>query len=88
MVADFIQNHRTPAGKVFQNALAKLGGVAYPNGGVARDNRLTFTNKKLARQSLEKLLSWDFDRLAIAHGVCIASDAKKFVEKAFQWLAR
>ena len=28
IVADFIQNHRTPAGKVFQNTLVKLGGVA------------------------------------------------------------
>ena len=30
----------------------------------------------------------DFNRLIIAHGVCIAVDAKKFVKKAFRWLAR
>jgi Domain of unknown function (DUF4336) len=88
IVADFIQNHRRAAGKAFQNVLVKFGGVAYPNGGVPRDIRLTFTNRKLARRSLEKVLSWDFDRLIIAHGVCIAGDAKRFVREAFQWLDR
>jgi hypothetical protein len=39
----------------------------------------------LARESLEKLLSWDFDKLIIAHGICIEKDAKPFVERAFQW---
>ena len=88
IVADFIQNHRTVAGKVFQNTLLKLSGVAYPHGGVPRDIRLTFANRKLARRSLERVLSWDFDRLIIAHGVCIAGEAKRFVKKAFRWLAR
>ena len=40
----------------------------------------------LARESLEKLLSWDFDKLIIAHGICIEKDAKPFVERAFRWL--
>ena len=43
-------------------------------------------NRDLARRSLEKLLSWDFDKLVIAHGVCVEKDAKPFVERAFRWL--
>jgi len=54
----------------------------------SRDIRLTFANRKLARRSLERVLSWEFDRLSIAHGVCIAGEAKRFVKKAFRWLAR
>jgi hypothetical protein len=88
IVGDFIQNHRLEKGRPFLNALLKLAGVAYPNGGVPRDIRLSFTNRKLARQSLEKLLSWDFDKLIIAHGVCIEKDAKQFVERAFRWLQK
>ncbi|MFW9889611.1 MAG: DUF4336 domain-containing protein, partial [Candidatus Thorarchaeota archaeon] len=57
-----------------------------PKGGVARDIRMSFTNHDLARQSLETLLSWDFDKLIIAHGDCIESDAKSLVEEKFQWL--
>lgn len=85
---DLIQIHPIAKGKPFQNALLKLGGVASPDGGVPLDIRLSFTNRHLARQSLEKLLSWDFDKLVIAHGTCIEKDAKPFVERAFQWLAR
>jgi hypothetical protein len=86
VLADFIQNHRTENGRPFLNLLLKLGGVAYPCGGVPRDVRLTFTNRKLARQSLKKLVAWDFDKLIIGHGVCVNKDAKQFVERAFRWL--
>ena len=88
IIADFIQNHPKEKGKPVRNALFKLAGVAYPHGGVALDIRLSFTNRNLARRSLKKLLSWDFDKLIIAHGVCIEKDAKPFVERAFRWLAR
>ena len=85
IVDDIIQSHELRSGKPFYNSMVRLGGVESP-GGVPRDIRLTFTNRRLARQSLERLLSWDFDRLIIAHGACVEKDAKAFVEKAFRWL--
>jgi len=85
---DLIQIHPTVKGKLLRNALFKLEGVESPHGGVGLDIKLTFTDRNLARQSLEKLLSWDFDKLIIAHGPCIEKDAKPFVEQAFRWLAR
>ena len=84
---DLIQIHPIVNGKPFRNALFKLAGVASPDGGVPHDIRMTFTNRKLARRSLERLLSWDFDRLIIAHGPCIEKDAKHLVREAFRWLA-
>jgi Domain of unknown function (DUF4336) len=88
ILADFIQNHPIATDKPILNALWKLADVAYPHGGVPCDIRLSFTNRNLARRSLERLLSWDFDKLIIAHGVCVEKDAKPFVEGAFQWLVR
>lgn len=85
---DLIQNHQRVKGKPFLNALFKLAGVASPQGGVPIDIRLSFTQRNLARRSLEKLLIWDFDKLIIAHGACIEKDAKSFVEQAFHWLRR
>jgi hypothetical protein len=38
------------------------------------------------RQSLETPLCWDVDKLIIAHGACIETNAKAFVKRAFQWL--
>ena len=83
---DLIQVHPDVKGKPLRNALLKLEGVGSPDGGVGLDIRLSFTNRNLARQSLEKLLSWDFDKLIIAHGNCIEKDAKPFVREAFRWL--
>jgi hypothetical protein len=83
---DLIQIHAVEKGKPFKNTLFKLEGVTSPHGGVGLDIKLTFTNRDLARQSLEKLLSWDFDKLIIAHGNCIEKDAKPFVMQAFRWL--
>jgi hypothetical protein len=85
---DLIQVHPIERGKLLRNALIKAEGVAAPHGGVGLDIRLSFTQRDLARQSLEKLLAWDFDRLIIAHGPCIEKDAKPFVERAFAWLMR
>jgi hypothetical protein len=85
---DLIQKHPMVKGKPLRNALFRLVGVADPYGGVPADMRLTFTNRNLARKSLEKLLSWDFDKLIIAHGTCIERDAKPFVMRAFRWLTR
>jgi len=85
---DLFQIHPIVKGKPFRNALFKLEGVASPYGGVALDMKMSFTNRNLARQSLEKLLSWDFDKLIIAHGICIEKDAKPLLERAFRWLSR
>ena len=85
---DLIQVHPIVRGKPLRNALFKLEGVAPPHGGVGLDIRLSFTNRSLARRSLERLRSWDFDKLIIAHGPCIEKDAKPFVERAFRWLTR
>jgi Domain of unknown function (DUF4336) len=88
ILADFIQNHPIATGKPILNALWNIFGVAYPNGGVPCDIRLSFADRNLARGSLEKLLSWDFDKLIIAHGVCVEKDTRPFVQQAFQWLVR
>jgi hypothetical protein len=83
---DLIQYHPLMKGKPFRNALFKLAGVASSQGGVGLDIRLSFIHRSLARQSLAKLLSWDFDKLVIAHGGCVEKGAKPFVERAFRWL--
>ncbi len=83
---DLIQANPMLPGHAFRNALFRLAGAAAPQGGVGLDMRLSFTNRNLARRSLDRLLSWDFDKLIIAHGACLEKDAKPFVERAFRWL--
>jgi hypothetical protein len=86
IIGDLIASNKKIKGKLLSNFIFRLGGVLYPKGGVSRDIRMSFNDRDLARQSLETLLSWDFDKLIIAHGDCIETDAKSFVEEKFRWL--
>ena len=87
ILGDLIQNNPVIKGEPLRNALFKFEGALFPHGGVGLEIKLSFFNRNLARQSLSKLLSWDFDKLIIAHGPCIEKDAKVYVERAFRWLA-
>jgi hypothetical protein len=86
ILTDFLQNYHAEPGDVAGNMTKKIGGVL--NGGVPLDLRLSFTNRRLGREVLAKLLSWDFDKLIVAHGSCVEHQAKAFVENAFRWLSR
>jgi hypothetical protein len=86
ILTDFLQNYHAEEGDLVGNIVKKIGGVL--NGGVPLDVRLSFTDRRLGREALARLLSWDFDKLIVAHGRCLEHDAKAFVEKAFGWLSR
>ncbi len=86
IMTDFIQNYLPEDGDFIGNTTKRIAGVL--NGGVPLDIRMSFTNRKLARECLETMLSWDFDKLVVAHGACVERDAKAFVKQAFRWLLR
>ena len=86
LVEDLIQVHERSPGHPLRNALIALGGVAAPRGGVARDIRLTFRDRAAARQSIRRILEWDFDQVVVAHGPVITQAGRRMVEEAFSWL--
>jgi len=86
IMGDLIQANPMLKGRFIRNGLFRLSGAAAPKGGVGFDIRRSFRNRVLARQSLEQLLTWDFDKLIIAHGNCVQENAKAYVKEAFQWL--
>lgn len=85
VVGDFIQNYRPVAGDLLGNFAKRAADVL--DGGVPRDIQRSMNDKQLARSSLRKILSWDFDKLIVAHGFCLERDAGRFVEEAFRWLS-
>jgi len=83
---DFIQKYPPRPGKHALNTFLKF--LVPANGGVPIDIRLSFTGKKrVGRESLERVLQWDFDRVILAHGPALDHDAKAFVRNAFSWLS-
>ncbi len=86
IMGDLIGSNTVPEGLPLQSAVFKLAGVPAGKRGVGTDMRLAFINRRAARMSLQRLLSWEFDQLVIAHGDCVRHDAKSLVESAFRWL--
>lgn len=86
LVTDLIQNHDPSTNNWFWKIVKRLNGVLAPKGGVPKDLRLTIREKKLAAESLKKILEWDFQRIIISHGICINDDAREFFLKSFDWL--
>lgn len=85
IVADLIQRHDPAAQGWFWTQLKRWGGVLGQNGGTPKDLELSFRDRDAARRSAERALSWDFDRLVVAHGFCATRDARPIVERAFTW---
>jgi hypothetical protein len=49
----------------------------------APEYQMGWKDRRAAKQSLERILEWDFDRIVLAHGENIESDAKAVLRKAW-----
>lgn len=53
---------------------------------VTYDQRLTVRNKPTARATRDTVLSWDFDRIILAHGRLITENGKQAFRDGMAWL--
>lgn len=81
LVEDLIQAHR-PNPRRLVNTLVRIGGIGAA-GGMPRDIR-ALARQPGARAWAERVLSWDFDRLVMAHGPIVESGAKALVSRALE----
>jgi hypothetical protein len=88
ILGDVIQANPPLEGKALSNFAFRMLGIGSANGGVPRDIKLGLVQRSRARESLERMLSWDFDKLIVSHGECVTREAKAHVRSAFQWLDR
>ena len=84
IVTDLVENFHDLDGWR-ERLLARLGGV-YRRPGLTRDQRLILLNRRAARASAEKILTWDFERIVLAHGKLIEADGKAVFQDTFKWL--
>ena len=48
--------------------------------------RYTVQDKNPAKLSMQKIMSWNFERIILAHGDIIENNAKEVLKKAYTWL--
>lgn len=86
LVCDLIQRHDPALQKGWKGGLMRLDGLVGDDGSTPRDWRATFIRRGEAREALEKVLSWDPEKLVIAHGECAFSNGAEVVRKGLSWL--
>jgi hypothetical protein len=54
----------------------------------APEYRLAWGDKARARECLERILAWDFERLIVGHGDTVTHDARQVVDRAWRKILR
>lgn len=86
IVCDLIQRHNPDDMKGFKGMLMRLDGLVGDKGSTPREWRASFLKRGPARAAREKVLNWNAEKLLIAHGKCVHSDASSLIEKALDWI--
>jgi hypothetical protein len=66
--------------------LARLDGLTQDQACAPLEWRLSFINRAPARRARDKALSWDCQRVIVAHGELPRENGNAFLEKSFRWL--
>ena len=70
----------------WQTQLAARFIQTYKNLAPSIIDRLVIRNKDLVKQSIHKILAWDFTRVIVAHGSIIENNGKEKLQTGYQWL--
>jgi hypothetical protein len=61
---------------------------SYGHFGPSKLDPLLIRDRDAARQSLERILAWDFDRVVVAHGDILESGGREALRAGYAWLSR
>ncbi len=87
IATDLVENFQdeTPGTNAFMRGFMELVGMwGHPR--PAPELRLLTLHQQAARDQLEKILAWDFDRAIISHGELLDQDPKSAIREAWSWL--
>jgi hypothetical protein len=86
LFTDLIQQFPASLFSGWRALVAKLDLMAGPEPSVPRKFRVAFTNRRAARDSLERIFAWPAEKVLMAHGIPVEKDARAFLRRAFGWL--
>jgi hypothetical protein len=85
IVADLLQTD-DPASPLLTRLVKRLNGI-HEKPRPLLPFRLGFRDKAAARASVERILSWDFDRILLCHGPIVESGGKALFREAYSFLS-
>ncbi|HVP29269.1 MAG TPA: DUF4336 domain-containing protein [Myxococcota bacterium] len=61
---------------------------SYGRFGPSKLDPLLIRDRRAARESLERILAWDFDRVVVAHGDVLETGGREALREGYGWLLR
>lgn len=87
ILTDLIENFEAGRLPWPMRALAWLGGVLHPHGGMPRDMRASFRgNRAELAAHVTEMIGWGPERVILAHGRWFAREGAAELARAFAWL--
>jgi hypothetical protein len=86
LFTDLIQQLPAEAFSGWRAMVARLDLMTGLEPSVPRKFRVAFVNRRIARDSLGRILAWPAERVLMAHGTPVENDAPAFLRRAFGWL--
>jgi hypothetical protein len=89
ILVDLIENFTsaTPGINLFSRIVFHALGM-WNRPGPAPEYRLAWGDKARVRESMERIIEWDFERVILAHGDIITCDARQIVAQAWRKILR
>lgn len=84
LTCDLVFNFQADAPLLTRLAVVLLGG--YGHFGPTWIERMLIRDRAAARASLERILSWDFDRIVLAHGHILERGGHAALREGYAWL--
>ncbi len=88
IVADMIERLEGKGWSWWMKILGRLDGLMGAKGGMPKEWRASFLNRKKARKDLARMIAWDPQRIIIAHGPCVDEDGADYLKMSFRWLLK
>jgi hypothetical protein len=86
IVCDLIQRHGEAGMTGWKGWLMRLDSLVGEHGSTPREWRASFVGRRAARSARAKLLSWNPERLLIAHGECAQTRASEIIADSLSWM--
>lgn len=83
LCADAIFNLATHPSPITRVVAVLMGGRAP---GATLLERILIRDRRAAREQIDRMLAWDFDRIVLAHGDIIDTGGREVLRKAYAWL--
>lgn len=86
LFTDLLQNFPRGWFRGWRGLVARLDLMLEREPSVPRKFRLAFTGKNAARAAIRRILAWPAEKVLMAHGEPVVTDAPAYLRRAFRWL--